>query len=415
MTTGDRFDGALRLADLVHPLTVPDFIDRHWLPGSPHHGAVTPDVVSTILDVDGLRSPEALMALHDRDVRVFGPNGERKTVPAADGLDYLSSGHTLYVDYVHRTIPAAHRLVRGVASDMGVEPWQLTLEAFAGAAGSTSTRHFDHDVTVQVLLAGEKDWTFEPNLNIVNPLQPFHPPRSSEEKLAAFGEEAYADDPVVTASGTSGTSDHAAGVVRFHAVPGSTVFLPRGWWHSTRSLTDTWSFNVVFHSVSWARAFARALEIRLHAEPQLRGYCGGFIGTERVRTGLEQVERDSTMSKLRSATHAALSDISDSEVPLALLGFIGRVFRWAPDADHRCVTQRDGAWRLTVGEPEEHSVSVPADMVGCLQALCRLRSNFRWDHLPPLLGGASAGDVYDVLLDLESIGAIEVVHSGVGR
>lgn len=397
---------AVTLGDLVAPLQVGEFVDRHWIANTPYHGRVGADLIRSILRIGGLDVPESLMAVHQRPVRVFGPGGERATVPADRGIEHLRRGWTLYADYVHRTVPAAHELMSGVAFDLGLEPWQLTLEAFAGVAGSTSTRHYDHDVTIQILLQGTKRWTFEPNDAISRPLQPFHPPVGSTNPLAEFGEEAYAVGPVTAPP----APDARAVVIEAHA--GSAVFLPRGWWHTTDSLTDTWSFNVVFHSVTWARAFCRALEIRLHADPRFRDYCGGYAPLDRPRTALEDGLRAQTMAALRGEIGRHVETLAADEVALALLGFIGRTFRWTSSAEDRRLIRTPGGWHLTVGV--DHVVRIEDDLVGSVTALCGLTSNFRWDHVPAVADHGTADRVYRVLADLVRAGAVEVVHPGLG-
>jgi 50S ribosomal protein L16 3-hydroxylase len=401
----DAQTATARLHDLVGPLSVAEFVDGHWLPGRPHLGKVSAALLPLLSGLAGLDGPGSLMARHRRDVRVFGPSGERAVVPAAEGLDWLHRGHTLYADHIHRTVPEAHELMAGVAVDLGLEPWQMTMEGFAGRAGSVSTRHFDHDVTIQILLAGEKEWGFEPNGNVANPLQPFHPPRAGGDPMAAFGEEAYADGPMVLGADPSPA-------VTLHATPGTAVFLPRGWWHRTRSLTDTWSVNVVFHSVSWARAFGRALEIRLHAEARHRAYCGGF-GAPVVRTAADDEHRRTTLASLRASARRAIDEITADEAALAMLGFIGRTYRWSPTADDRRVRSGLTGWVLAVGD---RSMPIGERSVPGVEALCRLTANFRWDHIPPLLAGTPAdpGEVYAVLAGLTDLGAVEVVRAGLG-
>jgi hypothetical protein len=272
-----------------------------------------------------------------------------------------------------------------------------------------STRHYDHDVTIQFLLSGDKAWTLEPNDSIVNPLQPFHPPVATDDPLAAFGEEVHAaDDPQLAWRAAPATH------LTFDARAGSSVFVPRGWWHATRARTDTWSVNVVFHSISWARGLGRALEMRLHADPRFRAYCGGPDSPARGRTGTEERQRDDTMADLRAAALHALAEITPDEVPLAMLGFVGRLFRWSPSVRRR-VALRDERWALVVHRDGDHvDVPVPDSLAPAVDRLCRLTSTFRWDHLPPLVGAGDAGDMHRLLTELVELGAVEVVHAGLG-
>ncbi len=125
-------------------------------------------------------------------------------------------------------------------------------------------------MTLQILLSGEKEWLVEENRNIRNPLASFHPIRDRRGEWIGMQEEAYADDTAMPRA-------FAAGSQLVRAVAGTAMFLPRSVWHETRSLTDTWSVNIVIRSATRARALGRAMEIWLHRDPAFRAYCEGVV------------------------------------------------------------------------------------------------------------------------------------------
>ena len=156
----------------------------------------------------------------------------------------MARGSNLYLPEVGEAVPEVRDLLKDVGVDLGVAPWQIAVEAFAGREGGVSSRHYDHDTNFQILLDGEKEWRLEPNVHIENPLKPFHPGASEATPWDGFEEEAYATDPRLPTAFDPEKSE------RVRAARGTTLYVPRGHWHETRSLTDTWGINVVVKGVT---------------------------------------------------------------------------------------------------------------------------------------------------------------------
>jgi 50S ribosomal protein L16 3-hydroxylase len=391
-----------QLADLIAPLTPDGFLAENWTAGRPHLSRPDLDLVERVKSIAALRSVEALIPRHRQDIRVFGPRGFRSVVAPRAALDFLSQGYNLYITGVEETVPESRELLSDVARDLRMAPWQLHVEAFAGRAGGVSSRHYDHDVNFQLLLDGEKEWLLEENRNIDNPLQSFHPSVDRSGAWSGLREEAYASDPAMPPVFDPARSE------RFHATAGTTVFLPRGWWHETRSLTDTWSINLVLRSTTWARALGKALEIHLHRDPEFRAWCGGVPDGGLPLPAPVRAQRLETFADLKEAAVAALRRLTMDEAVLSLLAFIPYSYRWASRAAARGVIERPDGWALDVPGLLAEPLPVDEGQVAALRSLCALVEPFTWSHVRGLAHELDAADLHALVTSLVAAGLLEV-------
>ena len=391
-----------KLADLIAPLSTDGFLAEHWTVGRPHLSRASQELVARVKSIDALRTVDALIARHRQDIRVFGPGGFRSVVAPRAALDFLSQGYNLYITGVEETSPEARALLADVARDLRMAPWQLHVEAFAGRAGGISSRHYDHDVNFQILLDGEKEWLLEENRNIDNPLQSFHPSVSASGAWSGLREEAYASDPVMPTAFDPERSE------RLHARAGTTVFLPRGWWHETRSLTDTWSINLVLRSTTWARALAKALEIHLHRDPGFRAWCGGVPERGEPLPASVRAHQLETFSGLKQAAAAALHQLTMDEAVLSLLAFIPYSYRWVPRAAARAVIEGPGGWALQVPGVLPEPLAIDGRLVAAVRSLCALGEPFTWSHVRGLAHAVDAAELHALVTSLVAAGLLEV-------
>jgi ribosomal protein L16 Arg81 hydroxylase len=391
-----------RLADLVAPLSPEEFLAGPWASGRLHLARANAALVEQLKQIDALVSVEALLARHRRDVRVFGPDSSRARVPASAALERLRDGHNLYITEVEHTLPEARALLAEVARDLHMAPWQLRIEAFAGRAGGLSSRHYDHDINFQVMLDGIKDWRLEENRHIRNPLQSFHPLVDERGTWSGLREEAYAVDPVMP----SGFDPERT--VTLRSEPGTTVFLPRGWWHETRSLTDTWSINIVLRSTTWARAITRALEIALHRRPELRDYCGGIAEAGAALPPALLARRQEAFAAARAAAHQALDELTADDAILSLLGFVDHSYSWTGAAEGRQVIEWGGAFFVHAPGDLADPLRIDRALVSTAEKLCTLREPFTWIHARAIGHQVNAVDLHRLLTRLVEGGLLEL-------
>ena len=167
-------------------------------------------------------------------------------------------------------------------------------------------------------------------------MQPFHPTQDANGRWTGFSEEGYASDPRLPLAFDRERSHQVT------AAAGAVLYLPRGLWHETRSITDTWGLNVVIKGVTWAEALTRALTASLHEDPRFRAYCEGYRG--RTLCDAHGAARAKTLAALKDELVATLSKLSLVDVNLSPMG--DRLCAWVADADAREVVCREGSWFL---------------------------------------------------------------------
>lgn len=382
------------LADLVSPLAAEDFISRHWLTGTPHLSRANPRLAETLRMMPSLADVDGFLAKYDGEVAIMGKDGFRAPVPAASARRFLDNGYNLYAAHAERTAPEARALLSDVVAELGVSPSQVSLEVFAGRKGGVSRRHYDHDANFQILLAGEKEWELQPNVNIENPLIGYSPPPGAPG--AGFPEEAHASNPRLP------TAFDAAKSTIVKAVQGSVLYLPRGLWHETRALTDTWSVNLVVRGFTWGEALTRAILDRLHRDPALRAYaaCPGYGDHSSPALAATAEDR---FARARAAIAIALADLSLDE---ALLSQNGTTYAWADAAAARDVVEVAGTWSLHAPGALEEPLALDAGVGPIVRALAVLRGTFTWGHALAIAGAEGATALHNLLSDLVDLGLV---------
>lgn len=386
------------LATFVRPLSAERFITEHWLPGKPFVSEPSDELVTLIRSLPGLYDFEALKPHLTSPVKLFGPGGFRSDVTAANAPGFLRLGFNLYVHDVEVALPQHRAVFATLAQELGFAPWMVALEAFAGTPGAVSTRHYDHDINFQILLAGEKRWKLEANHNIENPLRAYHPIPRKNGGVSGTPDEALAVDPNFPTAFDEQKS------WTLEAKAGTIVFLPRGYWHEVTSLTDTWAINVVFRGVTWAGALGNAIVNRLQEDPRFRGYTSGIAYGDSEPTAEQRAEATTTLEAMRSAAVSALSKLDLAEVVLAP---IGATFRWKTEA--RKIERRDGQAFLVLGD--DPPVDLEDALVGPLSKLVSLREPFSWSHAQIVFRGVSAVGVYNLINELVQMGALSRVEA----
>lgn len=383
----------IRLESLVAPLPVEQFMEDHWSPGVPWLAKAGAPCLELLLAMDGLQGIGSLLPKLKRPVALFGPNQFRSSVPPSSARDFLESGYNLYITHVEQVLPEVSGLFQGLARDLGVAPWQLYLEVFAGMPGGVSSRHYDHDINFQILLKGEKSWRMEENRHIRNPLRSFHPKRVANGDLSGFSEEAFAEHRDLPLDFEPGR------VKEVHATAGTVMFIPRGHWHEVTSLTETFSLNVVVKGQTWASALGAALVERLHWDPALRRYCDNlpYAGAARSRT-------DEDFAKFIRAAHAALDELTPLE---AALSGDSRHFRWSERARRREVTVHQGQAQLVVPGVLEEPLPMDEALAPVLRAWVAFKQPFTRSAALAVASGMKMAEVHNLLNDLSDLGVLE--------
>jgi hypothetical protein len=361
-------------------------------------GSVT--LVQRVMQVEALRSIEALLPRLTQPVMLFGPKRFRSEVPASSALDFLHAGFNLYIHQVETVVPEAAKIFHAVAEDLGVAPWQISVEAFAGMAGGVSSRHYDHDINFQILLSGEKLWRLEENHTVQNPLQPFHPRYRPDGTVTGFYEEALALNPNVP------LEFDPVHVQELKVQQGSVMFLPRGHWHEVHSLTPTWSINIVIKGVTWGMAVGHALTSRLHALPQFRDYCGQLQYGVHEPTEAQSMAAQERFESMRRAAIEALSQMTYEE---ASLSGTNPLYRWSTKARGRHIVSENEGTYLVAEEALEEPIELDADLTGLMKTLASFQYTFSWEDVRRVGQDIAVVGLWNLLDELVELGLLERV------
>lgn len=391
----------LTLTDLVAPLSREGFLRDHWDPGHVFISEPNPRLVEILDAFDALKSPRALTsALAARpvvpnNVNVFGPNSFRSQVPATAAMDFCRAGFTLYMTGIEQVVPEAARLFSRVCAELGFVP-RVYMEAFAAHAGSVSSWHYDHDINFQILLSGEKEWLVAPNTHIRNPISAFHPSPGPGGAVRGFVEELYARDPDVPPTPLGGCQ-------RLRAVAGSVVFLPRAYWHQVHATTDCFGVNLVIKGRTWAAAIAAALQYRLEAYEEMRGYVAGLGMAFTLAPIIEAMERQ--FPALKDTALRELHELTLEEVPLTEAN---TRLEWAPAAASRHLVERDGQWFLELPDMFEEPVEIDSELAPFVAQLVRLRCRFTWSQLIKIRGDLQPTNIRALVETMKDNGILVV-------
>ena len=255
------------LRSLVHPLAEDVFL-RQYFPQRLHVSHGPPQRFSHLLDVDELKDAESAARACRTQVRVWS-RGVDVRVDGVEAMECYRAGMTLYMNEVERFIPAVDRLVRSVATDLGIPVDHCGGELIASRPGAGASMHFDSDDGFNIQLRGRKRWRTAPNRWVVNPLV------SYGVGFADIGRQlsAHASGPMPSRMPVHSRTHHVR--------PGSVIYLPRGTWHETQVVGSDESLALVVNLrvPNWADRVLDALKRRLMARPVFRATAYGMTAS----------------------------------------------------------------------------------------------------------------------------------------
>ncbi|MAI77980.1 MAG: hypothetical protein CL917_03490 [Deltaproteobacteria bacterium] len=209
-------------------MTLGDFWDEHW----PHrlmirHGT-SPEVdwdrnLEGLLDLEKvLRLPNASFGVHSGSRG--SDYGFARNLDATDVRRAWEAGAGIRLTPFDAYSKWTRKLCVEIAEHLGLSLSSVRSSAFYSGPGVGQPRHFDGREVFNIQLAGHRTWTIEPNVDVVHP------------DLSLMQGTAPANEAVVRQIARNGFSENFTDQARSVEMrPGSVIFLPRGYWHETRS------------------------------------------------------------------------------------------------------------------------------------------------------------------------------------
>jgi len=148
---------------------------------------------------------------------------------------------------------------------------------YAIPAGKVTDPHFDQNINFVLQIHGTKTWWIAPNHHVKNPLTRHTIGTPIDPELASYTDEMPETFP--------------EGAQKFTLKPGSSLFVPRGAWHTTRaSDEDTLSISFTFSAPSWMDLLAAAMRGRLIQNSDWRETANFVTDKELHHEGIEKFD-----------------------------------------------------------------------------------------------------------------------------
>lgn len=260
------------LNELIHPFKISDFFDKYNKnePFVVHHSK---DDLSSIRSLDFLQSLNHLLNTWPHDIQAHLPDlrDESSSIDTnpKDAKKLFQNGMGLLFNEAHRISPLLQDQLLQIRKDLGLSAQTYSrCLIYATPDGKGTAAHFDQNINFVLQIQGTKIWRLSPNEHLVNPLTRFTMGTKPDSEMTGYIEK---DFP--TAMPKSAQT--------IELKPGSMLFVPRGYWHSTEAKGEALALNFTFTSPTWIDLFSTALRSRLALSPEWRETANGVSDLDR--------------------------------------------------------------------------------------------------------------------------------------
>jgi 50S ribosomal protein L16 3-hydroxylase len=241
------------------------FLAEYW-PTVPCviHGA--PDRLSGLVNLPELRSvPDILrMACDTLMVQSTTAEGEyvNLRVDRTQAASLYACGMTLYLNGVRSVERGLGRCVEQLEADLALAPNLVHPGVLASRKGRGIGMHFDSQEGFIVQVSGRKLWRLAPNRHLKNPHVNHVAGRPIPPEL----------EPLCTSGLPQTMPEETTDIV---LSPGSVLFIPRGYWHSTETLEDSVHIDLMMPNLTWFQLLVPRLMAGLHLDEAWRAPAFG--------------------------------------------------------------------------------------------------------------------------------------------
>lgn len=249
-----RESDAARIQSLVHPLPMQEFLGDCW-PGRFQHFTGDPARLADLIqqpefhDIAALvRCPQQGMIRADY-TREDRPSESNLSAERAQQL--YGQACTIYMTGLSTT--PLRNWTRALDSTLGLLPGTAKINAFASLPGKGLNWHWDSQEIFIVQVRGRKLWHVAPNEYIEWPATngAAGAERRAELRMQLFDPTRAVEEPKQWTS--------------IELTPGSVLFLPRGYWHTTENIDASLHLVLQVKMPSWRDV----LQFMLQSVPEL--------------------------------------------------------------------------------------------------------------------------------------------------
>lgn len=262
---------------LVQPMSRADFLRDYWgVRHFSHHSlsSINPLFAKRVAALD---VPEILRFAEDPVIVMHHTNkgrycGSRVSPPEAFG--FYESGMALYFN-LDPQFEDVKEWTNKLASDLGHSPNRCKASLFITPSGWQTELHFDPNENITLQLRGCKIWQVSKNTQVDNPIDRYTLSDSRAARMGLYHPETATIDPPDTLEAVT-------------LNPGSTLYLPRGYWHSVKGLEESLSLNFCLIPETWSTFLMPVIERLFSANLELRGIATGAVGNPDLRARAKQ-------------------------------------------------------------------------------------------------------------------------------
>ncbi len=245
------------LSALFPNLTRTEFLNRHW-PARPTWGHGAPARLSRLTDIGQIDAVMTLALRSHVEMKAMFPAAHNESneiaADASSARALYDSGATIACNAVHRWHAVVGLWSDRLARELSVPADRANCNLYMTPRGRGVRMHFDDHEIIVVQLAGRKRWRIAENHTVVNPVA-----NSGVALTDEVRRYATAPAPRRMTAGRTVTLK-----------PGSVLFLPRGYWHSTDAQEASISLTFGFRVPSWAEIVGTYIGNRLTAQTEWR-------------------------------------------------------------------------------------------------------------------------------------------------
>jgi 50S ribosomal protein L16 3-hydroxylase len=277
------------LAALIYPHSVSQFLEDSW-PTKPFAVHGLGKSVRPLTDLPFLQSIDELLKRWPQLVQVHLPDlsDEASAVDASprDAKKLFANRMGLLFNHIHKLSPVLDEWLTAIAGDLGLPALTYSrCMAYATPDGKGTAAHFDQNINFVLQLHGTKKWWLAPNEHVQNPTQRHTASLPLDPEL-----KAYARTPM--------PKKMPAGSREIILKPGSMLFVPRGWWHSTEAKGEALALNFTYSQPTWIDLFTAALRTRLSLSEEWRELADGVSSKDPTRRETASQKFDALLLEL---------------------------------------------------------------------------------------------------------------------
>lgn len=255
------------LSELIRPLSRETFFEKYREnePLVVHHPQ---ESLSSLRSLDCVSSLENLLNMWPYSIQAHLPDfrDESSSIDTytKDAKKLFLNGMGLLFNDVQRISPILQTWLERIRKDLGISTQTYSrCLIYATPDGKGTAPHFDQNINFVLQIHGTKVWTMAPNEHLTNPLTRHTMGAKPDAEMAGYLDK---DFPISMPQSAQ----------TFELRPGSVLFVPRGYWHSTEARGEALALNFTFTAPTWIDLFTAALRSRLAQSPEWRETANGL-------------------------------------------------------------------------------------------------------------------------------------------